>query len=104
MLLHSLLLSDRLPGHADRAAWSGSARLVAAPAGHPEYRHADGIETTTGPLAQGLADAVGMALAERIMNAELRRRAGRSLHLCLHGRWLPDGGHQPRGHFAWPAI
>ena len=37
--------------------------------GHPEYRHADGIETTTGPLGQGLANSVGMALAERVMNA-----------------------------------
>jgi transketolase len=44
-------------------------QLGSRTAGHPEYGHALGIETTTGPLGQGLATAVGMALAERLMNA-----------------------------------
>jgi transketolase len=42
-------------------------------AGHPEYGHAPGIETTTGPLGQGISTAVGLALGERMLAARLNR-------------------------------
>jgi len=67
MLLYSLLHLTGYPGMSMDDL--RNFRQMGAPtAGHPEYGHAPGIETTTGPLGQGIATAVGMALAERILN------------------------------------
>jgi transketolase len=57
----------------------------ASTAGHPEYNHAPGVETTTGPLGQGLATAVGMAMAEEM----LRARWGEEL--VDHRTWVIAG-------------
>ncbi|HEX3487331.1 MAG TPA: transketolase, partial [Micropepsaceae bacterium] len=68
MLLYALLYLTGYPGIGldDMRRF----RQLGSPcAGHPEHGHIPGIETTTGPLGQGLANAVGMALAERILNA-----------------------------------
>ncbi|MGI4857041.1 MAG: transketolase [Janthinobacterium lividum] len=68
MLLYSLLY---LTGYADMPIeeLKQFRQVGSKTPGHPEYRHADGIELTTGPLGQGIAESVGMALGERIMNA-----------------------------------
>jgi transketolase len=70
MLLYALLHLTGFPGMS-LAELRNFRQLGAKTAGHPEYGHAPGIETTTGPLGQGLANAVGMALAERLLNQRL---------------------------------
>ena len=68
MLLYALLY---LTGYSDMTLdeLKRFRQLGSKTAGHPEYGFAGGIETTTGPLGQGFANAVGMALAERHMSA-----------------------------------
>ena len=69
MLLYALLHLNGYPGMPmDELA--RFRQLGSATPGHPEYGHTPGVETTTGPLGQGIGTAVGMALAERMLNAE----------------------------------
>ncbi len=68
MLLYALLYLNGTPGM-ELADLKAFRQLGSKTAGHPEFGHAEGIETTTGPLGQGLANAVGFALAERLQAA-----------------------------------
>ncbi len=70
MLLYSLLHLTGYPGMTMQEL-KNFRQLGSKTAGHPEYGHAPGIETTTGPLGQGLANAVGMALSERLLAARV---------------------------------
>ncbi|MBR1605297.1 MAG: transketolase [Alphaproteobacteria bacterium] len=60
-------------------------QLGAKTAGHPEYGHLAGIDMTTGPLGQGISSAVGMALAERMLNAKFGD------NLCNHYTYVING-------------
>jgi transketolase len=68
MLLYALLY---LSGYPDMTLdeLKQFRQLGSRTAGHPEFGHAPGIETTTGPLGQGLGNSIGMAMAERALNA-----------------------------------
>ena len=82
MLLYSMLY---LTGYGLELDDLKNFRQLGSPtAGHPEYGHAAGIETTTGPLGQGISNSVGLALAERMWAARLN-----------------TDGHEVVGHFTY---
>lgn len=84
MLLYSLLY---LTGYEDITLEDikNFRQFGAKTAGHPEYGHLDGIDMTTGPLGQGISSAVGMALAERMINAKYGNA------LCQHYTYVIAG-------------
>ncbi|MEC9432219.1 MAG: transketolase [Pseudomonadota bacterium] len=84
MLLYSLLHLTGYPGMGVEQL-KAFRQLGAKTAGHPEYGHAEGIETTTGPLGQGIATAVGMAMAEESLAARYGKK------IVDHRTWVIAG-------------
>jgi transketolase len=84
MLLYSLLYLTGYP-EMDIEQLEKFRQLGSKTAGHPEFGYAPGIETTTGPLGQGIGNAVGMALAERLLNARLGDDLVSHYTYCLAG-------------------
>ena len=83
MLLYSLLHLTGYPVSMDELRTFR--QLGSRTAGHPEHDLAMGIETTTGPLGQGLANAVGMALAEKVLAAQFNQPG---LDIVDHRTWV----------------
>ncbi len=112
MLLYSML---HLSGYEVSEADIRNFRQWGSPtAGHPEYGHVPGAETTTGPLGQGAANSVGMALAERWLAARFNRPGHqivdhRTWALCSDGDLMEGisheaaelAGHQRLGKLTW---
>ncbi len=84
MLLYALLHLTGYPDM-DMEQLKNFRQLGSKTAGHPEYGHAPGIETTTGPLGQGIGNAVGMALAERLLNARFGSELVDHYTFCIAG-------------------
>ncbi len=84
MLLYSLL---HLTGYKDMTIDEirNFRQWGARTAGHPEYGHASGIETTTGPLGQGISNAIGFAIAEEIQRARYGKK------VVNHRTWVIAG-------------
>ncbi|HKK02745.1 MAG TPA: transketolase [Gammaproteobacteria bacterium] len=86
MLLYSLLHLSGYPLEMDEIR--NFRQFGSRTAGHPEYEPDLGIETTTGPLGQGIANAVGMAIAERLLAAQYNRPG---FEVVNHHTWVFTG-------------
>ena len=84
MLIYSLL---HLTGYADMTLEQvkNFRQLGAITAGHPEFGHVEGVETTTGPLGQGISNAVGFAMAEENLRARWGKKVMDHYTYCIAG-------------------
>jgi len=81
MLLYSVL---HLTGYAlPSSELQAFRQMHSMTPGHPEVDVTPGVETTTGPLGQGISNAVGMALAEKLLAAEFNRQDGKASHTIV---------------------